>query len=77
MIRFAHLARDKNLLRKTMDMWRQFMKETKIETLQRNLEVFERGLAMWSTEFSSTNAPKKREIECILGPIAGELNISI
>ena len=74
---FAHLARDKDLLRKAMDLWRQLCKETKIETLQRILEVFERSLAKWSAEFNSTDAPKKREIDWILGPAAEDLKISI
>ena len=74
---FAHLARDKDLLRKAMDLWRQLCKETKIETLQKIFEVFERNLAKWSAEFNSTDAPKKREIDWILGPAAEDLKISI
>ena len=68
LLRFAHLARDKNLVSKAMDMWRQFTEEIKNETHQIEFENFERDYMMWSVEFSSTNAPKKREIDCILGP---------
>lgn len=77
LVRFAHLARDKNLQSKAMDMWWQFTKESKNETYQREFEDFERDYVMWSVEFSSTNAPKNREIDYILGPVAGDLNISI
>ena len=74
LLRFAHLARDKNLVRKAKDMWRQFTEETKNETYQRDFEDFERVYEMWSVEFSSTNAPKKIEIDYILGRAAGDSN---
>ena len=71
LMRFALLARDKKLQSKAMDMWRQFTKESKNETYKREFEEFERDYVMWSVEFSSTNAPMKREIDCILGPAEG------
>ena len=35
LVRFAHLARDKDLLKKAMDKWRQLAEETKLEVFQR------------------------------------------
>ena len=67
--RFAHLARDKDLRTKAMDMWRQLAKETKIESIQRIYEARERRMAQWSAEFSSNKAPEKREIDTILRSI--------
>jgi len=77
LVRFAHLSREKDLLRKAMGMWRQFTKELKIENIQRGPEDLERGLAKWSAEFSLSNAPKKREVDAILRMIQGDLNISV
>ena len=65
---FAHLARDKALVRKAMDMLKQFAEELKIEAIQRSFEVRERNLAQWSKEFSSNNAPERREIEFFMNP---------
>jgi len=62
LMKFAHLARDKDLVMKSMDMMRQFVEETKIEVMQMMYENWERGLAKWSKEFNSNNAPKKDEI---------------
>ena len=59
---FAHLARDKDLVKKAMDIWRKYAKEIKGESIQRNLEVWEK----WSREFNSNSAPEKREIDSIL-----------
>ena len=76
LLRFAHLARDKNLVRKAKDMWRQFTEETKNETYKREFEDFERVYEMWSVEFSSTNAPKKIEIDYILGLASGDRDVN-
>ena len=75
LVRFSHLARDRDLVRKAMGVWRQFTKENKNETI--GPEVLERGLAQWSAEFRSNNVPKKREIDSILRSVAGDLNISV
>ena len=66
LVRFAHLARDRDLVRKAMDLWRRFVGETKIGGTQRMYEGWERGLANWSKEFNSNNAPKFEEIQFFL-----------
>ena len=63
---FAHLARDKDLVKKAMDMLKKVSEEYKLEIVQRSLESGEICLAMWSREFSSNNPPKKKEIDFIL-----------
>ena len=58
---FAHLARDKDLVRKAKDMLKKFAEENKIGTSQGLEEVF----AEWS-EFNSNNKPDKKEIDFFL-----------
>ena len=60
---FSHLARDKVLVKKAMDKWREFAKEIKVEAIQLNIEAYEKDLAKWSSEFSSNKAPNKTEID--------------
>ena len=67
--RFAHLARDKDLVRKAMDKLKQFAEDTKLEDVHRFYEDRERCMAQWSTEFSSNSAPKKREIDIFLSSL--------
>ena len=67
--RFAHLARDKVLLRKAVDKLKQFAEYTKLEDVHRFYEDRERCMAQWSTEFSSNSAPKKREIDIFLSSL--------
>ena len=62
---FAHLARDKDLVKKAMDMLKQFAEEYKIGVIQRNFKVWEKCVEMFSKEFSSNNAPEMKEIEFI------------
>ena len=64
---FAHLARDKDLVRKAKGIAKQLTEESKLVAFQSDFEEFEKILAKWSEEFNSNNAPKKREIDFILG----------
>jgi len=66
LVRFAHLARNKDLVKKAMNMAKQFAEETKLEDIQGGYETWERGLAKWSKEFRSNNAPEKKEIDFFL-----------
>ena len=66
LVRFAHLARDKDLVKKAKDLLRQFAEETKMKDMPRMYKDWERCLAMWSKEFNSNNAPKKVEINFFL-----------
>ena len=66
LVRFSHLARDKDLVKKAMDMMKHFAEETKIKGMQMMYENWEKVLAKWSKEFSSNNAPRKAEIYSIL-----------
>ena len=63
--RYAHLARDKNLVNKAMDKLRQLAEDTKVKLLWRYYEILERRFTHWSTELSSGNAPEEREIVTI------------
>ena len=74
LLRFSHLARDKDLRRKAMDKWRQLAEETKLEVFQRKYKNREMVMAQWSAEFNSNHAPKKREIDSILTSIQDVIN---
>jgi len=73
LLRFAHLARDKDLVKKATAMAKQVVGELKLERIQREYENLEMGLASWSKEFSSSNAPEKREIDFFHRIPAGHL----
>ena len=60
---FSHLARDKDLVKKAMDKWREYAKEIKGEAIQLSFKAFEEDLAQWSSEFNSNKAPEKTEID--------------
>ena len=66
LVGFAHLARDKGLVKKGMDMWRQMAEEIKFKGMQRIYEAREEDMASWSAEFNSNNAPEKEEIDAFL-----------
>ena len=66
LVRFSHLARDKDLVTKAMDMMKHFAEDTKIKGMQMMYENWEMLLVKWSKEFSSNNAPRKEEIYSIL-----------
>ena len=59
----AHLARDKDLVKKAMNEWKQLVEETKIDYFQRFYDCVEAGFSQWSNEFTSGNAPEKKEID--------------
>ena len=63
---FAHLARDKDLVKKALDIAKQFSEENKSVDIMRRLVE---NLAKWSGEFNSNKAPGKREIDFILSSI--------
>ena len=67
LLRTAHLARDQGLVRKAMDMWRQYAEENKYEDTDTRYEAFERRLDQWSKEFKSDRAPEKKEIDFFFG----------
>ena len=63
LLRTAHLARDRVLVRKAMDKWRQHSEENMYEDTDERFEAFEERLAQWSRELKSNRAPEKREID--------------
>ena len=63
LLRTAHLARDRALVRKAMDKWRQHSEENMYEDTDERFEAFEERLAQWSRELKSNRAPEKREID--------------
>ena len=66
MVSFAHLDRDKDLVKKAMDKLKSFLEETNHEDMQGVYEMWEKILAKWSKEFNSNCAPEKEEIEFFL-----------
>ena len=66
LVGFAHLARDKGLVEKAMDMWRQIAEDIKLEGMQRIYESWDKVMASWSAEFKSNNAPERAEIDAFL-----------
>ena len=70
---FAYLARDKDLMKKAMDMLKHFAEEYKLDSIQRTFKVWEKCLEDLSAEFSSNNAPEMREIEFIVKAIEDEV----
>ena len=61
----AHLARDRKLVRKAMDMFKQLVEDTKLKNMQWCYEILEKRFSHWSKEFSSGIPPEKREIAFI------------
>ena len=69
----AHLARDKDLLKKAMNKWKQLVEETKIDYLKRVYHSVETGFSQWSNEFTSGNPPEKKEIEFVFSRMANPI----
>ena len=63
--RRAHLARDEDLVMKTMKTWKEMAENIQLAELLRSYEVMERSLAEMSEEVKSNNPPSKREIDLI------------
>ena len=74
----AHCARDKKLLEKTMNKWKQLAEETKLDYLQRLYDSFETGFSQWSNAFTSGNAPEKEECDFLysrlLDPVIADVD---
>ena len=71
----AHLARDKDLVKKAMDKLRQVVDETKLAYVQGLSEILERRFSQFSTEFSSGTPPVEREIELIMAESDIEIDV--
>ena len=69
LVGFAHLARDKDLVKKAMDMLKQFAEDYNLDAIQGCFDAWEMELAKWSSEFSLKKAPLKKEIDLILSAI--------
>ena len=63
--RYAHLARDKNLVNKAMDTLRGLADEIKLEYMRRCYEILKTNFSHWSTEFNSGIPPEKSEMDFI------------
>ena len=63
--RRAHLARDEDLVRKTMKTWKEMAENIQLADLLEGYEVMEESLAELSAELKSNNPPSKREIDLI------------
>ena len=66
LVGFAHVARDRVLVKKSMDMLKQLTEEYKFEAAQKCFEKIKKDLASWAGEFSLNNAPRKEEIDFFL-----------
>ena len=69
----AHLARDKDLLKKTMNKWKQLNKETKLDFLQRYHLNVDAALSRWSNEFTSGNAPEQKEVDFLFSRLTNPI----
>ena len=64
-VRTAQLARDQNLVKKAMDIWKKLAADTNMTDVQKTCQIMESSLSQWSKELKSRKAPKKREIEFV------------
>ena len=65
LIRRAHLARDEDLVKKSMVTWKEIADNIQLSDFLRSYEIMERGLAEVSAERKSNNPPSKTEIDFI------------
>ena len=63
----AQMARDQDLLKKAMAMWKEVIENTKLEDLKEPYEKAERDLSQWTKQLKSKKNPKKNEIVAFLG----------
>ena len=63
--RRAHLARDEDLVLKTMKTWKEMAENIQLADLLQSYEIMESSLAEMSAELKSNNPPSKREIDLI------------
>ena len=59
----VHLARDKDLVEKAMNVWKQLVDETKIDYFKWFYDSVDTCFSQWSDEFTSGNAPEKKETD--------------
>ena len=65
LIRRAHLARDEDLVKKSMKTWKEIADNIQLSDFLRSYEIMERGLDEVPTELNSNNPPSKTEIDLI------------
>ena len=63
LVRSAQLARDKDLVMKTMNKLRQLAEDTKLEYMRKCYDTFEMGLSQGSADLNSGIPPEQREID--------------
>ena len=63
LVRSAQLARDKDLVMKTMNKLRQLAEDTKLEYKRKCYDTFEMGLSQGSADLNSGIPPEQREID--------------
>ena len=57
----AHMARDQDLLKKAMAMWKEVIENTKLEELREPYEAAERKLSQWAKNLKTKKPPKRKE----------------
>ena len=63
----AHMARDQDLLKKAMAMWKEVIENTKLEELRKPYEDAERKLSQWTKNLKSKKSPKRKEEISFMG----------
>jgi len=64
----AQLAREKDLLKKAMDIFKKMVEDLEFEQMRIEFETFEKSIEGFSKQFKSKKTPKKKEIELFYLP---------
>ena len=62
----AQLARNQDLVKKGLDMFKKFSEDIKIEEIGLVYEKLDEDLTLWSNNLKSKDKPRRNEIECFL-----------
>ena len=63
LVRVAQMAREVDLQKKAMDLWKKISEDTKLEEVRLVYEEMERGVAQWAARMKAKKLPKKNEIK--------------
>ena len=63
LVKMAHLARDKGLLKNALNKYSKFVEDTKLEEIRCDYEKLEEDLAKWTAQLKLKKNPKKEEMD--------------
>ena len=63
LVRAAQMAREKDLQKKALDLWKKMAEDTKLEGVRLGYEGMERVVAQWSAKMKAKKLPKNNEIK--------------